>query len=266
MSQCMVHNLANNRSIFHECGDFDIYAEINGPRPAISRKMLRRQVNATKPGVLLDDGSLDHESYEEHRVVGPKIHRIFFPQYFNIQEIHDYYPNATFILNLRPFDSWIKSVQNWGDDDLDWQFINEFYHRGALRDLPEDRQNQTQKADILRIIYDEHHERVRQFVKAHPTHTLVEVPILNESAGEILGEAFGLSPSAWGQMNANKKGVARNILHEFVWAETQALEWLDSPVTSSCVLLGGLAGVIYLVMNILEFIQLQRRRLKTRRR
>jgi hypothetical protein len=194
MSGCMLKNLNKNSSIFEGCGGFDLYAEINGPRPTLRKKF------GKSPGLLLDDGSLDYASFDRSQKSGT---RIFFPQYFNLDDIHQHYPNATFILNTRPFDSWIKSVQSWADN-LDWQFVNEFYQRGELDALPEDRNNATEMASFMRDIYDRHHDRVRQFAQVHPTHALVEVPILDPDAGAILGDAFGLDGTRWGRVNANR--------------------------------------------------------------
>jgi hypothetical protein len=142
--------------------------------------------------------------------------RMFFPQHFNLEDIHQSYPNATFLLNLRPFDSWIKSVQTWGVG-LDWQFVNEFYRRGELTFLPQDKTNKTEMAEIMRIIYDRHHERVRSFVMEHPSHALIEVPILDPDAGNILAEALGLDPTPWGKYNEN--GMGRMIRNDFAFLE-----------------------------------------------
>lgn len=199
MADCMVNNLSKNRSIFDKCGDFDVYAEINGPRRIVAKR------GEDIPGFLLDDGSLDYASVA-HK--SKRRTRMFFPQYFNLEDIHNHYPNATFILNTRPFDSWIKSVQSW-QPDLDWQFISEFYLRGEIEALPEDKTNATELVEFMRDIYDRHHARVRQFVEDHPTHAMVEVSILDPDAGKILGDAFGLDPSPWGKTNVNNGGEGR---------------------------------------------------------
>ena len=265
MSECMVHNLVQNRSIFRMCGDFDLYAEINGPRPVVGLEMNPHL--QIRPGLLLDDGSLDFASFEPPSrrrrreagaTSGSSIRRIFFPQYFNIQDIHDHYPNATFILNTRPFDSWIKSVQDCGDD-LDWQFVNEFYRRGELLDyLPNDRRNRTEMAELMKIIYDRHHEKVRQFVLDHPSHVMIEVPILDPNASTILGEAFGLNASFWSQMNSKESRAARlAAMAEFSFYDTTMtglenllLDALDyNPILTFLFLFASLLGPIYLILN-----------------
>ena len=62
---------------------------------------------------------------------------------------------------------------------------------------------------FMREIFDRHHEKVRQFVLDHPSHALVEVPILDPNAGKILGDAFGLDATYWGQVNGNQGGRKR---------------------------------------------------------
>ena len=39
----------------------------------------------------------------------------FFPQVHAIEKIRSYYPNSTFILNIRPVHDWVRSVQSWND-------------------------------------------------------------------------------------------------------------------------------------------------------
>jgi hypothetical protein len=182
--------------MFDGCGHFDVYSEINGPRRVKQDPFLD-----DRKGYLLDDGSIDFD--------GPG-KRIFFPQHFRIQELHDAYPNATWILNWRDFDSWIESVLKWGRDDrLHDQFMNEYYMQGVLSSLPEN--NTTATKEIMKKIYYDHHELVREFVQQHPSHTLVEVNITHENAGTVLAEAFGLNATAWKNINRNKKSFLTSL-------------------------------------------------------
>jgi hypothetical protein len=192
MSQCMMKNIRrNSTNIFDGCGDdqLEVFSEINGPRKK------KYHPFTGKLGFLQDDGSVDYD--------GPG-NRIFLPQHFQIDQVHDAYPGATWILNWRDIDSWIESVMKWGDD-LHNQFFNEYYMQGALSDIPSD-DNITLVNDLLRKIYQDHHDMVREFVRLHPSHTLIEVNITDENAGHVLGQAFGLDPRAWSNVNKNKKG------------------------------------------------------------
>lgn len=223
MSGCMLRNLVQNRSsIFDGCGNFDVFAEINGPRTIVGPRKPRKKSDDI-PALLLDDGSLDFHTLHN----GIDCNRIFFPQYFNLLDIHEAYPNATFVLNTRDFDSWIKSVQKW-NRCLDWQFISEFYQRGELDRMPVDPNNKTERIDLLRIIYDKHHDQIRRFVKDFPSHAMVEVDILDPKAGEILGDAFGLDPSTWGKVNSNHGGITGHNINFFSSPTIQMMLFLET--------------------------------------
>lgn len=69
-AQCMRSNHQRKRPILEGCGDYDVYAQMDGE---LGKKM-------------------------------------YLPQHFTLQELHDYAPSATFLLNLRPAEDWVKSV------------------------------------------------------------------------------------------------------------------------------------------------------------
>jgi len=190
MAGCMMKNLRTNATnIFDKCGKgIDVYSEINGPRRRVVDKQTRREGNQ------LDDGSVDMST------TGP---RIFFPQHFHLDKIHDAFPNATWILNHRPVDDWVDSVMDWGDH-LDKQFANEYYAQKVISKLPS---NQTDMRHFLKTIYHDHMSLIRSFAEEHPTHTLVEVTITDEDAGERLADAFGLESKWWHHRNKNEKGT-----------------------------------------------------------
>jgi hypothetical protein len=167
----------HNRTILQGCGNFHVYSEINGPRCD------------HKKGCLLENGTYDSEG------PGP---RIFMPQHFNLEQLHEASPNATWILNLRDVDSWIGSVMKWGD--LQNQLANEYLVQQQIHRLPT---NQTEMKEFLKTIYSEHNDLIRQFVRDNPSHILVEVNIADIDAGEVLAEAFGLDASKWVQVNKN---------------------------------------------------------------
>lgn len=183
MSDCILYNLglmankSNEKSMLQGCGDFEVYAEINGPRSV-----------GTDGGFLLEDGTYDMES------PGP---RIFLPQHFNLQQLHEEYPNATWILNLRDSKKWSNSVMKWSD--LKDQFANEYFMQHQIYTIPK---NDTEMSAFLRNIYDEHSELIRNFVRKHPSHRLIQVNIEdNDNAGKILAEAFGLQKQHWPHKN-----------------------------------------------------------------
>ena len=150
MAGCMMKNIhRNHTNLFQGCGDgsLEVFSEINGPR----RKKYHPLTG--KVGYLQDDGSVDFRG---------RGRGIFLPQHFRIQQVHDAFPNATWILNWRDTDSWIKSVMNWGDDDLHLQFFNEYYMQGAISEIPSEK-NQTDVRALLKRIYLEHYQMVIDF-------------------------------------------------------------------------------------------------------
>ena len=66
----MRSNQKRKRPILEGCGDYQVYAQMDGE-------------------------------------VG---NRIFLPQHFLLGALHEYAPNATLILNLRPAADWVHSV------------------------------------------------------------------------------------------------------------------------------------------------------------
>jgi Sulfotransferase domain len=190
MAECLIHQLSHNLSqqLLDKCGArrLEVYAEINGPRPARNHPLTGRR------GYLLDDGTIDYDG------PGP---RIFLPQHFRIRDLHESHPNATWILNWRDPEAWVESVMKWGDN-LPNQFLNEYHMQGAIPRIPT---NATTVRELLKRLYVEHHTFVRDFVRRHPSHALVEVNITDEDAGNVLADAFGLSGDAWMNVNQNRK-------------------------------------------------------------
>jgi hypothetical protein len=200
MSRCILDNLVSNRSMFHECGDFDVYTEINGPR--MFKDMDFR--------VLLDDGQLESKQRSRFRP------RIILPQHHYLDEIHANFPNATFILNLRPVDAWVDSVLKW-PTTLKQEIPNEFYQQQFRRNfsqfpdhIPKPRHTKN-LGPLLHHIFEHHNDFVRDFVKRHPSHTLIEVDITNNTTGQILADAFGVNETCWGHFNENKHKTKRKV-------------------------------------------------------
>jgi hypothetical protein len=194
MASCMLKNVQRGLPILYKCGHYDLFAELNGPR--------KRMYNESgQPGYLLDDGTYDFQ--------GPG-NRLFFPQHHYINELHQQYPNATFILNLRPVDEWVDSVLRWGDD-LATQILNEYHvQSNGNIELPKDSIELTK---TLTLLFEEHSEMIRNFVRKHPSHSLVEVDVSDSRAGEVLADAFGLDEKCWQQMNKNAENQTLDMIY-----------------------------------------------------
>jgi hypothetical protein len=78
MGVCMQQNLDKGLPILRDCGDYDFYGQMDCER------------------------RLDTSEY-----------CMFLPQHFHLEELHEYAPNATLILNLRPAEDWVRSIMNW---------------------------------------------------------------------------------------------------------------------------------------------------------
>lgn len=118
---------------------------------------------------------------------------IYLPQHFDLELLHEYAPHATFLLNLRPAHAWMKSVTNWYG--LGGRFLRLFQV-----DV-----DKVERNKALEEIFDNHTALVREFVRTHPSHPLVEVDISSPSAGETMATAFGIPLSCWGLHNQNKR-------------------------------------------------------------
>jgi hypothetical protein len=95
------------------------------------------------------------------------------------------------------------------------KILNEFFYQNSTRSLFEDQLTaypfhvHAKTANItqyLEQVYSFQVENVRNFVANHPSHTLLEFDISNNSTGKILADAFGLKEDCWGHYNKNSGG------------------------------------------------------------
>jgi len=107
MSNCLLENLQEqtrqqkqadleafdskwNHSILDGCGDYDVYTELNGPYIPPS--------NEEEAGDEIDPFR--------------SAKGIFLPQHYHLEELHAAAPTATWILNVRDVEDWVRSVWN----------------------------------------------------------------------------------------------------------------------------------------------------------
>lgn len=134
--------------------------------------------------VQLDDGSM-------------------FPQIEYLNEIHREKPNSTLLLTFRPMADWYKSITHWppNADKINKPLLmSNRMTRANITNFPSGKG--TNEAEFSNWFCG-HVERVREFVALHPSHALVEVDIMNNNVGVILGEVFGIESSCWGHSNKN---------------------------------------------------------------
>ena len=152
-------NLRHNQTAFHRMDQFVLYAELDGQ---------------------VEEG-------------------MHLPQWTNLHEIHQQFPQATFILNMRDPKKWIHSIDKW--KDLRQRFIDidlgPEFPTGAGQTDPE-----------LEAFYLLQAQKVRDFVTKFPSHELVEIDIGSEETGQILQDSFGITKECWGIRNSNANGEA----------------------------------------------------------
>jgi len=223
MARCILRNMGKNRPLLEGCGDYDVYAQLDGERPIFP-------LRDGQKGVLLENGTLEMHSTTTRG--NSLLMRHFLPQHFHLDKIHQHAPHATYILSLRDPNEWAKSAFKWFNMRGMWtvcipnsrnvsrktshtptlfvhiysfrlllhttgRFVNEYmFHNSSI-----ERPGKARALDFLARIYREHNDFVRDFVRQHPTHTLIEVNITALDAGNKLAEAFGLDEQCWGHHN-----------------------------------------------------------------
>ena len=221
-SVCIERNVLRGRPPLEGCGAYDIWAEIDSAEHPLPSLLAREQEIAREEREADEDGdestgedadgqdeAADAEE-EENENGGADVRPLCsYPQITHLDEIHEAYPNATFILNLRPVDNWIKSISKWSGDK---RRTKGGYLRQVLTrcDLPGFPSGIGKTDEEMEEFYNGHSKRIRDFVKDHPSHALVEVDIEAEDAGQILQASFGVSHHCWKVRNASpeKRGAS----------------------------------------------------------
>ena len=178
VAECMLENVAKRLPILQQCGKYRAYTNLHGLR--------KSGVTVDgKPGIWMDDGSISSDTRS----------RMFLPQYFHLEALHEQYPNAIFVLNYRTPNSWIDAIVD--APVLVLPLINEF----AAQNISDINQllggsgtiyNRTKVVSLLYQIYHLHHQRVRTFVQQHPSHRLIEVDVDKPEAGKKLALSLAL--------------------------------------------------------------------------
>ena len=128
-----------------------------------------------------------------------------WPQIHMLDEIHAEAPNATFILVFRDIKSWTRSIRRWKE-------VNVPFLIDALRDYC----NVGSTDAELEQFFCDQVNRVRTFVKVHPSHKLVEVQLEDtENTSNILFRQFGIKRECWGHRNNNNKNNENNNRNSF---------------------------------------------------
>jgi len=127
----------------------------------------------------------------------------YFPQIKALEEIHEHYPNSTFILNLRNIDAWMNSMRTF---NAAYSGILPKYNKVTLCEISEKKSTDEQYRDY----YNAQTDRIRDFIKKYPSHTLVEVQIDSNDAGVIMENNFGIDKSCWKHANKKQNELGNN--------------------------------------------------------
>lgn len=127
----------------------------------------------------------------------------FFPQIEYLNEIHDEYPNATFLLTFRGMEGWYRSISHWpprADVTNPPLVMSNRMKRSNITGFPTGAGNDSSEFSTW---FCNHVTNVRNFIKRHSSHALIEIDIEGDGNGEMLGELFGIQTSCWGHANKN---------------------------------------------------------------
>jgi hypothetical protein len=157
LSRRLEENIQAERPMFSEAGNYQVYTQLDGER-------------------MGDEGYI-------------------LPQHYQLPQLHEAAPRATWILTLRPPDDWARSVLSWLDMA---QRLQVEYGRHTKQAHPHDNPHR-----FLVDFYQQHVDRIRRFVELHPSHQLIEVDITSPAIGSILAKAIpGVSGKCWSRHNA----------------------------------------------------------------
>jgi hypothetical protein len=133
----------------------------------------------------------------------------FFPQISFLDEIHQEKPHATFVMNFRPVDDWIRSARAWNGGLANRWGRPDFISKipGLVKDQGrEEIKGEALTQQEIRNWLCGHVKHVREFVKQYPTHKLIELDLYDtEGSSKVMASLFSANETCWGQSNANKR-------------------------------------------------------------
>lgn len=119
----------------------------------------------------------------------------FFPSIDGLEAIYESYPYATFVNVVRDTEAWYESIKKWAHSSL--------FVRMRLCNATGFPDGQSQKQDFLEF-YDNHNALIRQFVKARPSLSYIEIELESEEASRILSESTGIQAECWRNCKPDK--------------------------------------------------------------
>ena len=125
----------------------------------------------------------------------------YFPQLSLLEEIHLDVPHSTFIINFRPIKDWLNSVTGWGDmlprfqhcslPNLPYGVPNIANTTNAPNNNNDDtsdnkNENENDVEQIMMQFFCSHVIHLRNFVKQHPTHALIELDLYDTNTSSTV--------------------------------------------------------------------------------
>lgn len=177
IGKCMESNMQNNRSVFEDCGDFQVWSDL---------------------------GYMDERS--RHNKLKEGEAKCFFPSiHGGLEAFHQSHPNGTILNVLRDPDQWYESAMAW----------RKLPERLARRCSGFPPPNSSSRA--WRQFYRWHTFQVRRFAQTHPSLTYLELSLEANDTGAILEEHTGIPSFCWGDCNPNPNkgscGVLKKMRH-----------------------------------------------------
>ena len=197
---CVERNVLRGRPPLEGCGRYDVWTELDSAEHPLPSSLGGGEGGGDDSD---GDGSATAAAAAAAAGAAPGLRPLCsYPQVTRLEEIHAAYPEATFVLNVRPTDHWVRSVGRWNGAE---GRTGDGYLRRVLTecDLPGLPPGAGSRDGELASFYEGHSRRVREFAALHPGHALVEVDVEATDAGRVLEEAFGISAGCWGLTNGS---------------------------------------------------------------
>ena len=195
IGKCMLRNIQNNKTLFDNCGDYQVWTDTGFmPEP-------------NKPKPTTDDTD-----------------ECFFPTLHEhgLEAFYQSYPNGT-LLNV------VRNATEWYQSAMAWRKLPERMAKHCRGKMPKPN---APKEDWV-AFYNQHTQRIRDFAKQHPTLTFLEVSLEADDTADLLEESIGISANCWANCNPDKSknkncGVLRRMQEAVVEETVPTQEQLDA--------------------------------------
>ena len=223
--------------LFEGCGEYDVYTEINGPRNFIKYN----KQTLLDDGSLLSPSLSSNERaqriwFPQHFYLD-EIHRQFPNATFILNQRHpvDEWVKSVMLWNnhldfqiLNEFYANNMTRHIFPDDFVAEQEKHQYTNNNKKKNKNEQTRHRSKPhlsndssessngplfvfkyknvREALRMAYHHHVEYVKEFVRKHPSHTLIEIDITSNETGKQLASSFGLHEECWGHFNQREGG------------------------------------------------------------